>query len=122
MCDIIHKKLCDVVSMAVALQDDHPEGTILVDLAVRAEGIGRVRHAYGDIDFVPLSNDDPIIKKQSAGSLEYKRADGYVHIYGKYLQTFARVYGNNVSKPTKDWFSENMDNLQRRIVSEGVYF
>lgn len=53
---------------------------MLADLAVSTEGVSRILHAYGFIDFVPLSDDDPIIKGYGANSLELRRAYGYAYI------------------------------------------
>lgn len=37
----------------------------------------RVLREYGPIDFVSLSDDDPIIKAHNTNSLGFKRAHGY---------------------------------------------
>jgi hypothetical protein len=64
-----------VVRAAVSLQDPdyrrvaddktvHPDGAILVDLAVHQDGVREVLRKYRVIDFVPMSNGDPVVLSQ----------------------------------------------------------
>lgn len=142
MFDIENKGLGDVVEIAIPLQIPsephipvnriaHSEGAILVDLAVYEEGISRVRHAYGPIDFDPLSDRDPIIMAQDAQSLDSKRAHGYAHIfrqhhlvYAKY-HSLAAILGYRINRIVTDWFVNTLDVLDRRLISlgsQGVFF
>ena len=97
-----------------------------MDLTVRTEGVARVLREYGPIEFVSLSNDDPIIKSQNASSLESKGAHGYAQIHTKYLQMyskhchFAEVLKYEMSNYTKHWFDENMENLESTSWSLGL--
>lgn len=142
MFDIEDKGLGDVVATAIPLQGPgepnipanqiaHSEGAILVDLAVYEDGISRVRHAYGPIDFNPLSDRDPIIMVQDAHSLDSKRVHGYAHIfrqhhlvYAKY-HSLAAILGYRISRIVTDWFDNTLDDLGRRLISlgpQGVFF
>ncbi|KAI9039929.1 zinc knuckle domain protein [Aspergillus affinis] len=142
MFGIESKGLDDVVIIAIPLQDpnepnipvngtDPPKGAILVDLAVYEEGISRVRHAYGPIDFNPLSDHDPIITAQYVHGLESKRAQGYALIIQRYhyvwakYHSLARVFGYEIGCVVTDWFDNVSEDLNRRLIalaSQGVYF
>lgn len=96
----------------------------MVDLAVCAEGFARVINAYGSVDFEPLSDNDPVLMAQNGDSLEEKRANGYIHMYRRYLQTYAKYHQlMPTTKYTTDWFEGNMDKLGMllmRLGSQGV--
>ncbi|RHZ48752.1 DUF2841 domain-containing protein [Aspergillus thermomutatus] len=55
----------------------HPDGAILVDLAVHKEGVRRVLRKYGVIDFVPMSNEDPVVLSQPGDIMEDKQIAAY---------------------------------------------
>ena len=99
----------------------------MVDLAVCAEGFARVINAYGSVDFEPLSDNDPVLMAQNGDSLEEKRANGYIHMYRRYLQTYAKYHQLmprfGCTKYTTDWFEGNMDKLGMllmRLGSQGI--
>lgn len=67
--DAHSKGLGDVAFEAACLEEDtssfstlndRPADSILVDLAVREDGILRFLREYGPVDFLPLSDADPI--------------------------------------------------------------
>ncbi|KAF7164514.1 hypothetical protein CNMCM6106_001032 [Aspergillus hiratsukae] len=88
MASVRTKGLHDVVRAAVPLLDPdyrrvaddktvHPDGAILVDLAVHKEGVRRVLRKYGVIDFVPMSNEDPVVLSQPGDIMEDKQIAAY---------------------------------------------
>lgn len=129
MNDIREKGLEDVVLAAVPLQDYRTptEGAILVDLAVLEIGIERVRQAYGSVNFVPLSNDDPIILAQQPAYEDSPKVPGYMEIYSKYLSEFSkrRRAENPWGVVTTAWFRESLNKLYNLMQGESgsvLYF
>lgn len=122
MNDIRERALGDVVLAAVPLQDyrTQTERAILVDLAVLEIGIERVRQAYGPVNFIPLSNDDPIILAQQPAYEDSQRIPGYMEIHSKYLVEFSKMrWGENPwNVITRAWFRESMHKLESLIQGE----
>lgn len=114
MQDIQAKGLDDVVPMVVPLQSADPDGAILMDLAVFQHGVSRVLQSYGPLNFVPLSDNDPIMIAQTGDTLESKRANGYAYIHQIYLDEYtencclAKQLGYELSEPTTLWFNMSL--------------
>lgn len=116
MQDIQDKGLDDVVPMAVPLQSASGNRSadlnqaILMDLAVFQHGVSRVLQSYGPLDFIPLSDNDPIIMAQAGDTPESKRVSGYGYIHQVYLNEYtencclAKQLGYELSQPTALWF------------------
>lgn len=100
MTDVRLKVLHDVVIAAVPLQDPnyqrvpggqtvHPEGAILVELAVRPAGGHMVLHKYGPVDdFESMSDKDPVVLAQQGEDLGVKQIAAYKDLatrYSRYL-------------------------------------
>ncbi|KAJ5117874.1 uncharacterized protein N7443_001780 [Penicillium atrosanguineum] len=64
-----------------------PGAAILADLAVLEEGMIR---EYGIVNFLPLSDTDPIVFMQQAEGSESRKALCYHQIYVMHLQEYAR--------------------------------
>ncbi|KAJ5098836.1 hypothetical protein N7532_005837 [Penicillium argentinense] len=115
MNDIREKGLEDVVLATVPLQGYRTgaERAILVDLAVLETGVERVRQAYGPVNFIPLSNDDPIILAQQPAYEDSPKFPGYMEIQSKYLAEFSKMHraGNPCDVVTRAWFRESLDKL-----------
>ncbi|KAJ5542268.1 hypothetical protein N7535_004689 [Penicillium sp. DV-2018c] len=129
MNDIREKGLKKVVLATVPLQDyrTEMERSILVDLAVLEIGIERVRQAYGSVNFVPLSNDDPIILAQQPAYEDSPKFPGYMEIQSKYLAEFSKMRraGNPCDVVTRAWFRESLNKLYNLMQGESggvLYF
>jgi hypothetical protein len=122
MNDIWEKGLEDVVLATITFQDyrTQTERAILVDLAVLEIGIERVRQAYGSVNFIPLSNDDPIILAQQPAYEDSQRIPGYIEIYSKYLVELSKMRGeeNPWNAITRAWLRESMYKLESLIQGE----
>lgn len=105
----------DVVLTAVPLQDYRTQTgrAILVDLAVLEIGIERVRQAYGRVNFIPLSNDDPIILAQQPAYEDSPKFPGYMETQSKYLAEFSKMRRaeNPCDVVTRAWFEESLNKL-----------
>ncbi|PKX88859.1 uncharacterized protein P174DRAFT_464607 [Aspergillus novofumigatus IBT 16806] len=107
MASVQSNYLHDVVRAAVPLQDPdyqrvaedktvYLDRAILVDLAVYKEGVRMVLHKYGVIDFVPMSNNNPVVLSQPGETMEYKQVAAYKNIlerYSYYLHEECRLLG-----------------------------
>lgn len=129
MDDIKAKGLGDVVFEAIPLGEgyqgvpsDHSGPTkraILVDLAVLDVGISTVLEEYGTIDFIPLSNKDPIILAQEPDDIVSKKALCCQKIYARYLREYekrsnpTKILGYKLHEVTKTWFNERL-----RVISD----
>lgn len=133
MQDIEDMQLSDVVLFAIPFNNSaaHPQGAVLTDLAVRMEGVLRVRAAYKCNRFLPMSDEDPIIKVQAVNSQELKRACGYERMHRRYLEEYTKccqspeVLEDDVRKLMMDWLEENMGYLGRLLLklgTHGAYF
>ncbi|PKX89109.1 uncharacterized protein P174DRAFT_464815 [Aspergillus novofumigatus IBT 16806] len=70
--------LHNMVRAAVAKDKTvHPDGAILVDLAVYKEGVRTVLHKYRVIDFILMSDDDPVVLSQPSETIEDKQVAAY---------------------------------------------
>lgn len=132
MGDIQEKGLGDVVFEAIPLEvpeyqrvpgngSVHPEGAILVDLAVLDTGISRVLRQYGTIDFIPLGDNDPFILAQERNAIASKKALGYRKLYRKYFREYrkrldlAGVLGYELDEVNKAWFNERLQCIWGRL-------
>ncbi|RJE17452.1 hypothetical protein PHISCL_10211 [Aspergillus sclerotialis] len=133
MDDIKLRGLGDVVFEAIPLgklgiRSGHSlKCAILVDLAVLHEGIQRVLSEYGNIDFVPLSDKDPIILAQEPHDIASKKALAYQHMYTRYLWEYkkrcklANVLGYELNEVTKAWFKERLRVINNHLLDLGYY-
>ncbi|GFF50467.1 hypothetical protein IFM46972_09051 [Aspergillus udagawae] len=117
--------LHDVVRAAVPLQDPdyrrvaedktvHPDGAILVDLAIHKEGVRTVLRKYGVIDFVPMSNDDPVVLSQPGETMEDKQVAAYKNMlerYSRYLREECRPFG----PMAKVWVAERLAGIENQL-------
>ncbi|OJZ80477.1 hypothetical protein ASPFODRAFT_212700 [Aspergillus luchuensis CBS 106.47] len=89
------KGLHDAVIAAVPLQEPnyqrvagdktvHPEGAILVELAVRVGGGPRVLLRYGPVDFYPMSGRDSVVLAQQGEDMDVKRVAAYKDLAARY--------------------------------------
>lgn len=112
---IRERGLEDVVLAAVPLQDYRTQtgGAILVDLAVLEIGIERVRQVYGSVNFIALSNDDPIILGQQSAYEYSPKFPGYMEIQSKYLTEFSKRFRaeNPWDVATRAWFRESLGKI-----------
>lgn len=129
MNDIREKGLENVVLATVPLQGYRTgaERAILVDLAVLEIGVERVRQAYGPVNFIPLSNDDPIILAQRPAYEYSQKISGYMEIHSKYLTEFSkrRRAENPWDMVTRAWFRESLNklfNLMQGESGDAIYF
>jgi hypothetical protein len=113
-----------VVRAAVPLQDPnyrrvaedktvHPDGAILVDLAVHKEGVRTVLRKYGVINFVPMSNDDPVVLSQPGETMEDKQVAAYENMlerYSCYLREECRL-----GPMAKVWVAEKLAGIENRL-------
>jgi hypothetical protein len=125
MTSVRSKGLHDVVRAAAPLQDPHyrrvaedktvhPDGAILVDLAVHEEDVRRVLSKYGVIDFVPMSNEDPVVLSQSGDRMENKRIaayEGMLERYSQYLREECRLLG----PMAKVWVAERLAGIENHL-------
>ncbi|KAJ5938387.1 hypothetical protein N7466_001521 [Penicillium verhagenii] len=131
MDDIQEKGLQDVVFGAVSLQDfgqrlccdnhNYPQNAIMVDFAVAEKAILRIIKHYGIVEFIALSDDDPIIVGQGAEDLISKKTLGYRHIHARYLRGYAErcnlanVHGYTMHEYLKTWYDERLDDISLRL-------
>jgi hypothetical protein len=125
MASVRSKGLHDVVRAAVPLQDPnyrrvaddktvHPDGAILVDLAVLEEGVRRVLRHYGPTGFFPMSHDDPVVLSQPGETMEDKQVAAYKDIlerYSRYLREECRPLG----PLAKVWASERLAEIENQL-------
>ncbi|KAF7158690.1 hypothetical protein CNMCM6106_005480 [Aspergillus hiratsukae] len=125
MASVRSKGLHDVVTAAVPLQDPdyrrvaddktvHPDGAILVDLAVHKEGVRTVLRKYGVIDFVPMSNEDPVVLSQPGDIMEDKQIAAYEDMlerYSHYLREECRLLG----PMAKVWVAERLAGIENQL-------
>jgi hypothetical protein len=125
MASVRSKGLHDVVRAAVPLQDHnyrrvaedktvHPEGAILVELAVHKEGVRTVLHKYGVIDFAPMSDKDPVVLSQHGETMEDKQVAAYENMlkrYSRYLREECRLLG----PLAKVWVAERLAGIENRL-------
>ncbi|RHZ60746.1 uncharacterized protein CDV56_108454 [Aspergillus thermomutatus] len=125
MASVRSKRLDDVVRAAVPLQNPdyrrvagdktvHPHGAILVDLAVHKEGVHMVLCKYGVIDFVPMSNEDPVILSQPGDTIEDKQIAAYEDMlerYSHYLREKCRL----LSPMAKVWVVERLAGIESQL-------
>ncbi|KAF7170605.1 hypothetical protein CNMCM6106_005247 [Aspergillus hiratsukae] len=121
---VIHEAAL-VKSAAVPLQDPdyqrvaedktvQPEGAILVDLAVHKEGVHTALRKYGVIDFVPMSDDDPVVLSQPGEIMEDKRVAAYENMlerYSRYLREECRLLGPVATV----WVAERLAGIENRL-------
>lgn len=118
MDDVRFKGLHDVVIAAVPLLDPnyrrlaedetvHPEGAVLVDLAVRKAGVTRVLLKYGPTEFVPMGDQDPMVLVQQGKDMKEKRIAAYRDISARYSSYIREKYPN-VSPMAKVWTIERL--------------
>jgi hypothetical protein len=126
MASVRSKGLHDVVRAALPLQDlnyrrvaddktVHPEGAILVELAVHKEGVRTVLRKYGVIDFVPMSDDDPVVLSQPGETMEDKQVAAHENIlrrYSRYLHEECRLLGRPMAKV---WVAERLAGIENRL-------
>jgi hypothetical protein len=124
MANVRSKGLHDVVRAAVPLQDPnyrrvaddktvHPDGAILVDLAVHKEGVRTVLRKYGVIDFVPISNRDPVVLSQPGETKEDKQVAAYENMlerYSRYLREECRL-----GPMAKVWAAERLAEIKNQL-------
>ena len=121
---IVKKGLDKVVVDAVLLEDHSPSSAnkvrpgaaVLADLAVLEEGITDVIREYGIVNFIPLSDADPIVFMQQAEDSESRKALGYQQIYVRYLQEYARrlslaTSGSEVNSAISAWFEQRLQKI-----------
>jgi hypothetical protein len=125
MASVRSKGLHDVVRAAVPLQNPgyqrvaedktvHPDGAILVDLAVHKEGVPTTLRKYGVIDFVPMSDDDPVVLSQPGETMEDKQVAAYENMlerYSCYLREECRLLG----PMAKVWVAERLAGIENRL-------
>jgi hypothetical protein len=125
MASVRSNGLHDVVRAAVPLQDPnyrrvaedktvHPDGAILVDLAVHKEGVRTVLRKYGVIDFVPMSDDDPVVLSQPGETMEDKQVAAYENMlkrYSRYLYEECRLLG----PMAKVWVAEKLAGIENQL-------
>lgn len=119
------KGLADVVIAAVPLLDPnyrrhvedktlHPEGAVLVDLAVRRAGVSRVYLKYGVIDFVPMSDQDPVVLVHQGKDMEEKRIAAYRDISARYSRYLGEVCPK-LNPMAKVWTAERLAGFENTI-------
>lgn len=125
MASVRSKGLHEVVRAAVPLQDPnyrrvaddktvHPDGAILVDLAVHEEGVRRVLRQYGPIGFVPMSDDNPVVLSQPGETMEVKQIADYADIlkrYSRYLHEDCVI----LSLMAKVWAAERLAGIGNQL-------
>ncbi|KAF7133901.1 hypothetical protein CNMCM5793_005367 [Aspergillus hiratsukae] len=125
MASVQSKGLHAVVRAAVPLQDPnyrrvaddktvHPDGAILVDLAVHDEGVRRVLRQYGPTGFVPMSDDDPVVLSQPGEKMEDKQIAAYEDMlerYSRYLREECRL----LSPMAKVWVAERLAEIENQL-------
>ncbi|KAH3438007.1 hypothetical protein KXW39_000827 [Aspergillus fumigatus] len=118
MANVRSRGLHDVVRAAVPLQAPnyrqvandktvHPDGAILVDLAVLKEGVHRVLRQYRPTGFLPMSSDDPVVLSQPSETMEDKQIAAYEDMlerYSHYLREDCRL----LSPIAKVWVAERL--------------
>ncbi|GIJ92742.1 hypothetical protein Asppvi_002020 [Aspergillus pseudoviridinutans] len=125
MTSVRSKGLHDVVRAAVPLQDPHyrrvaddrtlhPDGAILVDLAVHEEDVGRVLSKYGVIDFVPMSNEDPVVLSQSSDKIEDKQIAAYEDMLERYSH-YLREKCHLLSPMAIVWVAERLAGIENQL-------
>lgn len=85
----------------------HPDGAILVDLAVLKEGVHRVLRQYRPTGFLPMSSDDPVVLSQPSETMEDKQIAAYEDMlerYSHYLREDCRL----LSPIAKVWVAERL--------------
>lgn len=85
----------------------HPEGAVLVDLAVRRAGVSRVYLKYGVIDFVPESDRDPAILVHQGKDMREKQIAAYEDISARYSR-YLREVCPNLDPMAKVWTAERL--------------
>ncbi|GFF59477.1 hypothetical protein IFM46972_11391 [Aspergillus udagawae] len=122
MAGVQSKGLHDVVIAAVPLQDPnyqrgaddktvHPEGAILVDLAVHEEGVRRVLRQYGPTGFFPMSDDDPVILSQPSETMEDKQIAAYADLLGRYSH-YLHEGCHRLSPIAKVWVAKRLAGIK----------
>lgn len=120
--ETIFKKGLDKVVLDAVLLEDHgptsankarPGAAVLADLAVLEEGITDVIREYGIVNFLPLSDEDPIVSMQQAEDSESRKALGYQQIYVRYLQEYAKrlslaTPGTEINSAISAWFEQRL--------------
>lgn len=121
---VIEKGLDKVLLGAIPLEEHgptsahnvRPGAAVLADLAILEEGITNVIREYGIVNFLPLSDADPIVFMQQAEDSESRKALGYQQTYVRYLQEYARrlnlaTPGTEMSTAISAWFEERLNIL-----------
>ncbi|KAJ8147654.1 hypothetical protein LV156_009019 [Aspergillus fumigatus] len=125
MASVRSNGLHDVVRAAVPLQDPnyrrvaedktvHPDGAILVDLAVHKEGVRTVLRKYGVIDFVPMGDDDPVVLSQPGETMKDKQVAAYENMlkrYSRYPYEECRLLG----PMAKVWVAEKLAGIENQL-------
>lgn len=132
---IVKKGLDKIVLDAVPLEDQCPTSAnevrqgsaVLADLAVLEEGITDVIREYGVVNFLPLSDADPILFMQQAEDSESRKALGYQQIYVRYLQEYARrlslaASGTEVNSAISAWFEERLQKFEDEMPKVAHYW
>ncbi|EAW16824.1 uncharacterized protein NFIA_001730 [Aspergillus fischeri NRRL 181] len=123
MASVRSKGLHDVVRAAVPLQDPnyrrvaddktvHPEGAILVELAVHEEGVRRVVRQYGPPGFFPMSDDDPVVLSQPGKTMEDKRIAAYADLLGRYSRYLRE---ERLGPMAKVWVAERLAGIENEL-------
>lgn len=97
------------------------EGAILADLAVLQKGMARVSGQYGTVNFIPLSEEDPLVQVQEAEDSISKKAFCYQDIHARYLGLYARrhnlteVLGYEMHGVICAWFEERLQCISDQL-------
>ncbi|KAF7585485.1 hypothetical protein BBP40_010813 [Aspergillus hancockii] len=92
----------------------HPDGAILIGLAVYEKGIYRILRQYRPIGFVSISDDDPVVLSQPGETIEVKQIAAYADMlkrYSRYLREDCGVLG----LMAKVWAAERLAGIENQL-------
>ncbi|KAE8363527.1 hypothetical protein BDV27DRAFT_158694 [Aspergillus caelatus] len=92
----------------------HPDGAILVDIAVHEEGVRRVLRQYGPTGFFPMSNDDPVVLLQPAETIEGKQIAAYEDILERYCR-YLREKCHLLGSMAEVWVAERLAGIENHL-------
>lgn len=126
MTDVQLKGLHDAVIAAVPLQEPnylwvagnktvHPEGAILVELAVHPDGGHRVLLKYGPVeDFDPMSDKDPVVLAQEGEDMNAKRVAAYRDLAARYSR-YLREECPHLGPMAKVWATVRLAGIKNQL-------
>ncbi|GFF82396.1 hypothetical protein IFM47457_05795 [Aspergillus lentulus] len=89
----------------------HPDGAILIDLAIYKEGVPITLYKYRVINFAPMSNKDPVVLLQPSEIIEDKQIAAYKNILKRYSHYLSEEH-HLLSPLAKVWVTKRLARIK----------